>query len=76
MGKVDPNEYENVCEELEEIEMEWESLAIDNPDMTYRKSPYQKTIALYHDDYEEDSRFRIMNSMRSVETSVQVLTRE
>ena len=28
------------------------------------------------DDFEEDSRFRVMNSMRSVETPVQVIARE
>lgn len=73
---VDPDEYENVEEELREIELEWEELAIDNPDMTYRNDKYQKKPALYKNDYEEDSRFRVMNSMRSVETSVQVVARE
>lgn len=28
------------------------------------------------DDFEEESRFRVLNSMRSVETSVQVIARE
>lgn len=76
VSKVDPDEYENVEEEIRDIELEWEELAIENPDMTYRKAPFQKEPALFKEDYEEDSRFRIMNSMRSVETSVQVITRE
>ena len=73
---VDPDEYENVEEELEEIEMEWEELAEANTKMTYRKAPFQKEPALFKDDSDEDSRFRILKSMRSVETSVQVITKE
>lgn len=73
---VDPDEYENVEAELQEIEQEWEALAIENGEMTYRKDPFQKIPALFKEDYDEDSRFRIMNSMRSVETSVQVIARE
>ena len=73
---VDPDEYENVKEELDDIEFEWEALARDNPDMTYRKAPYQQHSALFKEDYMEDDRFRVLNSMRSVETSVQVITRE
>ena len=74
--KVDPDEYENVEEELNDIELEWEELAEENLDMTYRKDPYQKKKSLYCEDYEEESRFRMLNSMRSVETSIQVVTRE
>ncbi len=73
---VDPDEYENVEEELNDIELEWETLAQDNPDMTYRKGLYQQSPALFKDDYKEEDRFRILNSMRSVETSAQVITRE
>lgn len=73
---VDPDEYENVDEELSEIELEWEELAKENPNMTYQKMPYQTTPALFKDDYEEENRFRVMNSMRSVETFVQVIARE
>lgn len=73
---VDPDEYENVAYEIEEIEIEWETLAQDNPLLTYRKAPYQKEPALFKDDYQEDSRFRVLNSMRSVETSVQVIARD
>ena len=76
MSIVDPDEYENVEEEIREIELEWEELAMENPNMTYRKDQYQKIPALFRNDYEEDSRFRVMNSMRSVETSVQVVARE
>lgn len=76
VSRVDPDEYENVDEELREIELEWEELAKENPNMTYRKVPYQTTPALFKDDFDEESRFRVMNSMRSVETSVQVIARE
>lgn len=73
---VDSDELENVQEEIEDIEMEWETLAMINPNMTYKKLPLQKEPALFKEDFEEDSRFRILNSMRSVETSVQVVARE
>lgn len=73
---VDPDELENVKDEIEDIENEWEALAKANPTLTYRKSPFQKEPALFREDYEEDSRFRVLNSMRSVETSVQVVARE
>ncbi|CBK74205.1 Helicase conserved C-terminal domain [Butyrivibrio fibrisolvens 16/4] len=76
VSNVDPDEYENVEEELEEIEIEWESLAMENSDMTYRKSPFQTKPALFCEDYNENSRFRVLNSMRSVETAVQVITRD
>ena len=74
--KVDPDEYENVEEEIQDIEMEWEEKARNNPDMAYRKTSNQKALSLFTDDSTEDSRFRVMNSMRSVETSVQVIARE
>ena len=73
---VDPDEYENVELEIEDIEMEWEALALKNPKMTYRKDPFQKIPALFSEDYEEESRFRVLNSMRSVETTIQVIARE
>lgn len=73
VSKVDPDEYENVEKEIQEIEFEWEELACEHPEMTYRKNPFQKMSALFKDDYEEESRFRVMNTMRSVETSVQVI---
>lgn len=73
---VDPDEYENVLEEINEIEEEWERLAYESPNMTFRKEKYQKDPALYSADYDENSRFRVLNSVRSVETSVQVITRE
>ena len=76
VSRVDPDELENVAEDIEDIELEWEALATKNPGMTYRKRPYKDNQYLFKDDFEEDSRFRIMNSMRSVETSVQVVTRE
>lgn len=73
---VDPDEYENVEEELNDIIVEWEDLAKENPKLTYRKSLYQTDPALFKEDYDEDSRFRVLNSMRSVETAVQVIARE
>ena len=76
VSMVDPDEYENVDEELNGIELEWEELAKENPDMTYRRDPYQIKPYLFKADYEEDNRFRVMNSMRSVENTIQVLTRE
>ena len=74
--RVDPDEYENVEEDIQDIELAWEELAAENPVMTYRAVPFQKTASLFRDDYEEESRFRVMNSMRSVETPVRVITRE
>ena len=76
VNTVDPDEYENVQEELDDIEIEWEAQAKLNPEMTYRKDRFQKETSLFSEDFEEDSRFRVLNSMRSVETSVQVITRE
>lgn len=73
---VDPDELKNVQEEITDIEEEWETLAKENQVLTYRKIPFQKTPALFKEDYEEDSRFRVLNSMRSVETTVQIVTRE
>ena len=73
---VDPDELENVVEDIEEIELEWEALATKNPRMTYKKSSIKNGSYLFKDDFEEDSRFRVLNSMRSVETSVQVIARE
>ncbi|WP_051204812.1 helicase-related protein [Butyrivibrio sp. VCD2006] len=76
VNTVDPDEYDNVLDELKDIELEWEARARENSSMTYIKSLYQKEPALFGEDYEEENRFRVMNSMRSVETSVQVITRE
>ena len=73
---VDPDEYENVEEELIDIIVEWECLAKTNPNLTFRKAIYQKEPALFKEDYDEESRFRVLNSMRSVETAVQVIARE
>ena len=73
---VDPDELKNVQEEITDIEEEWETLAKENQVLTYRKIPFQKTPALFKEDYAEDSRFRVLNSMRSVETTVQIVTRE
>jgi len=77
VNTVDPDEYENVEEELDDIEIEWEAQAKKHPEMLYRKeNRYQKEYTLFAEDYEEDNRFRVLNSMRSVETTVQVITRE
>lgn len=73
--KVDPDEYENVLEELQDIETEWDDKASKNDVLLYHKDQFSKEEALFSDDYDETNRFRVLNSMRSVETSVQVVTR-
>lgn len=75
--RVDFDELENVMEDLDEIEIEWEEKALNNDDLVYVNINRTKNIpALFEEDYKENSRFRVMNSMRSVETSVQVIVRE
>ena len=75
---VDPAEHDNVLADIDEIEYEWEQKADrrDKP-LRYRKTRYSKQDeALFEPDYYEDSRFRILNTMRSVETSITVMTNE
>jgi hypothetical protein len=74
---VDPDECDNVREEINEIEEEWERKAYRKDKLKYRKTRYinQKDV-LFEPDYDEYSRFRVLNTMRSVETTVKVITKE
>lgn len=75
---VDPTEHNNVLADIDEIEYEWEQKADrrDKP-LRYKKTKYSRQDeALFEPDYCEDSRFRILNTMRSVETSITVMTNE
>ena len=75
--QVDPDELDNVKEEIEQIEEEWEMKASRRDILHYKYSRYiSKDKALFEPDYEENSRFRVLNSMRSVETTVEVKVRE
>ncbi len=74
---VDPDELDNVKREIEEIEEAWEEKAYRRDKLRYRNSKYtKKEDALFDDDYEENSRFRVLNTMRSVETTVNVIVKE
>lgn len=76
VNKVDAQEYENVKKELEKIEEEWEARCC--PNLVYKKnSEYAKDqISLFDPESDENGRFRIMNSMRSVETTVNITIEE
>ena len=63
---VDEREKEKMLSEMMDIENQWEAQASAMPELWYRKS---NKPSLFHPDTDEDSRFRIMNSMRSVEAS-------
>lgn len=64
VDQVDTREKDKVLAELKDIEKKWEELAVTGQ-LWYRKKGQP---SLLRPDTEEDSRFRIMNSMRSVET--------
>lgn len=75
--KVDPGEAENVKADIEEIEKSWERKCYRRDKLKYRKTKYTtQNDALFEPDYNEHSRFRVLNSMRSVETTVKVVTNE
>lgn len=75
--RVDPDELKNVKCEIEEIEEEWENRCAHQEKFVYRRSKYTKNSeCLFDADYEEESRFRVLNTMRSVETNVLVTTKE
>lgn len=77
VNQVDPDEIDSVKEEIDQIEEEWEMKASRRDVLHYRYSRYTgKDKALFEPDYEENSRFRVLNSMRSVETTVEVKVRE
>jgi len=63
VDQVDPREKDKVLAEIKDIEKKWEELALTGT-LWYRK---KGKPSLLRPDTEEDSRFRIMNSMRSVE---------
>lgn len=75
--RVDPSELEHVKQDIEEIELEWEERCIRREKFKYKKGEYEsQDNALFQPDYCENGRFRILNTMRSVETSVKVSTNE
>ncbi len=63
---VDEREKENLLNEMLDIEDQWEEQAASQEELWYRK---KGKPSLFRSDTDEDSRFRIMNSMRSVEAS-------
>ncbi len=63
---VDDREKDKLLNELMDIEDQWETQADALDELWYRK---KDKPSLFRPDTEEDSRFRIMNSMRSVEAS-------
>ena len=70
---VDPKEHCRALKDLESIEAEWENKIPANRKMSYRRKKYHPEVAfLFDPDYMEESRFRMMNSMRSVETAVKI----
>ncbi len=74
---VDPDELENVRKEIEEIEEVWADKTYRRDKLRYRNSKYtRKEDSLFDDDYDEKSRFRVLNTMRSVETTVNVIVKE
>lgn len=64
VDQVDEREKDKVLAEIKDIEKKWEDLAMTGT-LWYRK---KGKPSLLKPDTEEDSRFRIMNSMRSVES--------
>jgi hypothetical protein len=75
---VDPDECEDLKRELLEIESEWERKASKRTGiLRYRHTKYTKPDeTLFEPDYNESSRFRVLNSMRSVETMVNVIVKD
>lgn len=75
--RVDPDEYEHVLKDIDEIEYYWEDKASRRDKLKYRKTKFaSQNDVLFEPDYNENSRFRVLNTMRSVETSVKVTTSE
>ena len=74
---VDPSERDHVQEDIEEIEKAWEDKAARRDKLRYKKTKYvSANDVLFDPDYDENSRFRVLNTMRSVETTVKVSTTE
>lgn len=77
VDRVDPDEYENVEKEIEEIIQEWDSKARKSEILKYRNNGFDSSDnVLFDDECDEMSRFRVLNSMRSVETTIDVIVRE
>lgn len=77
VNQVDPREYDHVAEDLDEIETIWEEKCSRRNKLSYRYTKYcDPDQVLFDPDYYEDSRFRVLNTMRSVETTVTVFTDE
>lgn len=77
VNRVDPDELENVKREIYDIEEEWEDRCAHQERFVYKRGRFTKeSECLFDADYEEDSRFRVLNTMRSVETNVLVTTKE
>lgn len=72
---VDPQEELNVKNEIEEIESLWHDKASYASEFSYY-SYSEKDNTLYKKDINEGARFRMMNSMRSVEPTVLIETDE
>ena len=74
---VDPDEYDSVMREIKDIEEEWEIRAKNSETLKYHGNQYENAEkSLFDDDCMEVSRFRALNSMRSVETHIDVVVRE
>ena len=77
VSDVDKSEYKHVESDLEEIEQFWEEKASRREKLKYRKSKFNSANdTLFDPDYDENSRFRVLNTMRSVETTVKVSVTE
>ncbi len=72
---VDPEEKENVAREIEEIETVWDEKASHSSELIYW-SYVENDHMLFQKDYLEGNRFRMMNSMRSVEPAINVYVEE
>ena len=68
--RVDPAEYQHVAEELDDIEAEWQERAATKG-LVYKETHHCPN-ALFAEACREDERFRILNSMRSVEAMIEV----
>lgn len=74
---VDPAEHGNVIRDIAEIEDAWEQKCARREKLRYRKTKWiAQNEALFEPDYKEGSRLRVLNTMRSVETAVRVITKE
>jgi hypothetical protein len=76
--EVDPDEYENVIQDIEDIESEWERKTENRSGgLKYRRNKRSKPDeTLFDPDFNENSRFRVLNTMRSVETMINVIVKE